>query len=60
MVAPMKTTGLEAVRNLLRRNARLYALRRISTHDFRYIEQRLKEVEARIISMREHGVEEPF
>lgn len=60
MVAPLKTRGLDQVRDLLKRNARLYALRRITTDDFRYLEQRLKEMEARIISMTEHGVEEPF
>jgi hypothetical protein len=60
MVAPMKTAGLLAVQGLLARATRLYALRRIGEDDFRYVEQRLKEVEARIIAMRESGIEEPF
>lgn len=60
MVAPMKTRGLEDVRELLRRAGRLYGLRRIRPDDFRYIEVRLKEIEARIVAMREAGVEEPF
>lgn len=60
MVAPLKTRGLTDVQDLLRRSTRLYGLRRISTEDFRYLEQRLKEVEARIISMTEQGVEDPF
>jgi hypothetical protein len=60
MVAPMKTAGLLAVQGLLARATRLYALRRIGEEDFRYIEERLKEMEARIIAMRERQVEEPF
>ena len=60
MVAPMKTAGLTAVQGLLARATRLYALRRIGEQDFRFIEERLKQVEARIIEMRERQVEEPF
>jgi len=60
MVAPMKTAGLLAVQGLLARATRLYALRRIGEEDFRYLEQRLKEMETRIIEMRERQVEEPF
>ena len=60
MVAPLKTRGLSEIQSLLMRAGRLYALRRISTEDFRFIEKRLKEIEARVIAMREHGVEEPF
>lgn len=60
MVAPLKTRGLTDVQDLLRRAARLYGLRRVGEEDFRYIDQRLKEVEARIISMNEQGVEDPF
>lgn len=60
MVAPMKTRGLLDVQELLRRAGRLYGLRRIGSEDFRYIETRLKEVEARIIQMTEQGVEDPF
>ncbi len=60
MVAPMKTRGLSDVASLLRRLTRLYGLRRVSEEDFRYMERRLKEVEARIISMTERGVEDPF
>lgn len=60
MVAPMKTAGLLAVQGLLARATRLYALRRIGETDFRFIEKRLKELEAHIISMREKTTEEPF
>lgn len=60
MVAPMKTAGLLAVQQLLARATRLYALRRIGQEDFRFIEERLKQVEARIIAMREQGIEDPF
>lgn len=60
MVAPMKTRGLEEVRLALKRISRLYSLRRIGEEDFRYIEKRLKEAEARIIEMRETKVEDPF
>lgn len=60
MVAPMKTAGLTAVQGIIARATRLYALRRIGEDDFRYIEERLKQVEARIIEMRERQVEEPF
>lgn len=61
MVAPLKTRGLVELRSLIRRNGRLYALRRIGETDFKYIDQRLKEIEARIELMRERNVrEEPF
>jgi hypothetical protein len=60
MVAPLKTRGLKEIQSLLQRATRLYGLRRISTDDFRFLEKRLKEIEARVISMRERGVEEPF
>lgn len=60
MVAPLKTRGLRDVSDLIRRLRRLYGLRRIGTEDFRYLENRLLEIEARIISMTEQGVEDPF
>lgn len=60
MVAPMKKRGLLEVRSLLGRARRLRALRRITPEDFRYIEERLEQVEERIIRMREHNDKEPF
>lgn len=60
MVAPLKTRGLTEVRGLLGRVGRLYALRRIGEEDFRFLDKRLKEIEARIIEMHERGVEELF
>ena len=60
MVAPLKTRGLDEVQGLLRRAVRLYGLRRIGEQDFRFIEERLKEIEARIISMRESNPLEEF
>jgi hypothetical protein len=60
MVAPLKTRGLTEVRTLLGRVGRLYGLRRIGEEDFRFLDKRLKEIEARIIQMHEQGVEELF
>lgn len=61
MVRAMKTRGLDDVQALLRRVTRLAALRRIGEADYEYIASRLKEIEARIIEMRERNVEEePF
>lgn len=48
---PMKTNGLSEIRSALRRATRLHALRRIGEEDFRFLEVRLKECEARIIAM---------
>lgn len=60
MVAPLKTRGIDDLRLLLRRLGRLYGLRRIGEEDFRFIERRIKEIEARIISMRESIPTEEF
>lgn len=63
MVAPMKKRGLFEVRSALRRARRLHALGRISRTDFRFIEERLQQVEDRITWMREserEEAEEPF
>ena len=62
MVASLKTRGLEEVRRLHNRLTRLYGLGRVSERDFLYLDQRCKEIEARIIEMREHGAttEGPF
>lgn len=49
----MKVTGLVQVKALLQRVGRLHAMRRIGEDDHDYISKRLKEVEARIVSMRE-------
>lgn len=53
MVAPMKTNGLDDVNRLQARLRRLYGLGRIGQEDFTYLDQRLNEVEERIIQMRE-------
>lgn len=62
MVMPLKTRGLQDIHNLRGRAARLFALRRIGDGDYKYIDERLAEVEARIIEMRERGTgrEVPF
>ena len=60
MVAPLKTRGLDDTRELLRRLGRLYNLHRIGTEDYFFIQKRLKEIEARIIVMREANTEEMF
>lgn len=49
----LKSRGLQELRLLRQRNRRQFALRRISKADYDYIDHRLDEVEARIISMRE-------
>lgn len=53
MVAPLKTTGLDELNSLQRRFTRLLGLGRITKDDFDYCEERLREVEERIITMRE-------
>lgn len=61
MVAPMKKRGLSEVRSLLNRVRRLHALKRITDRDFRFIEERLQQVEERIQWMREsEEMEDPF
>lgn len=53
MAEPLKTRGLEELQSLLQRTRRQLALKRIYQSDAAYIEERLQEVEARIISMPE-------
>lgn len=51
---PLKERGLDReLKPLIRRVARAYAMERISTEDYNYINKRLREVEAKIISMPE-------
>jgi len=57
----LKTRGADEVRTLASRTRRQYQLGRISKPDHDFLIERLDEVEARIISMREtneHGEEE--
>jgi hypothetical protein len=49
----LKERGLRELAPLKRRVKRAYAMGRIDTDDFKFLNQRLDEVEARIISMRE-------
>jgi len=49
----LKSRGLQEIQTLRQRVRRQFALRRISKADFDYIDVRLDEVEARIVSMRE-------
>jgi hypothetical protein len=51
----MKTRGLEEVQRLRTRARRQLAFQRISKSDYLYIDQRLDEIEARIIAMREYN-----
>lgn len=53
MVAPMKHRGLDELNSLQKRLRNLYALSRINKEDFDYIDERLNEVEERIVQMRE-------
>lgn len=53
MARPLKDAGLREVQALRRRTGRQLALGRILPEDAEYIERRLKEVEARIVSMME-------
>jgi len=55
MVRPMKEAGVREVRSLRARVRRLWSLDRVSRPDFEYIDQRLDEVEARIVSMSERN-----
>lgn len=50
---PMKTQGLVAVQEVRARNRKLWGMGRIQRPDFEYIDKRLDEVEARIVSMTE-------
>lgn len=50
---PMKDVGLREAQQLRKRTRRLWSLGRIGRPDFEYIDKRLDEVEARIVSMSE-------
>ncbi len=55
MAAPLKTAGLRELEALRKRVRRQFAMERISGADTEYILERLNEVEAYIIKMREEG-----
>lgn len=48
---PMKDAGLKEVSAARRRGRKLWSMDRISRPDWEYIDKRLDEVEARIVSM---------
>lgn len=48
---PMKDAGLREVRSSRSRVRKLWSMERISRPDFEFIDKRLDEVEARIVSM---------
>jgi hypothetical protein len=50
---PMKEVGLTEIQSARSRARKLWGMNRINRTDFQYIDQRLDEVEARIVSMRE-------
>lgn len=50
---PLKSSGLEEVQRLRSRSRRQLALGRILKDDWEYIDVRLDEIEARIVSMKE-------
>jgi tRNA A37 threonylcarbamoyladenosine dehydratase len=52
---PMKVSGLAEIRSARARAVKLQAMERIDKPDLDYIVERLDEVEAKIISMREVG-----
>ncbi len=58
MAAPLKTAGLRELASLRKRAKRQLAMERVGAVDVDYIVSRLDEVEARIIEMREEGMED--
>ena len=48
---PMKEVGLKEVQSARGRARKLWGMNRINRTDFQYIDDRLDEVEARIVSM---------
>jgi hypothetical protein len=50
---PLKTSGLEELKRLRSRGRRQLALGRILKDDWEFIDRRLDDVEARIVSMKE-------
>jgi hypothetical protein len=53
MTRPLKVNGLVELGRLTRRLKHQFALQRIGEDDFKYLLQRTKELEARIVVMRE-------
>lgn len=53
MTRPMKDLGMSELHQLQRRLRRQYAAKRIGQADFKFINERLDEIEARVVSMRE-------
>lgn len=53
MVRPMKDAGLKEVAAARSRVRKLWGMGRVERPDFEYIDERLDEVEARIVSMTE-------
>jgi hypothetical protein len=54
MVRPLKDKGIQELDALRRRAGRLLALDRIAEEDYRYITNRIREIEERILTMPEH------
>lgn len=50
---PLKDAGIQEVQQLRRRTRRQLAMGRINRPDFDFIDKRLDEIEARIVSMQE-------
>lgn len=50
---PMKDAGLKEVRSIRARVRKLWGMERVSRPDFEFIDKRMDEVEARIVSMTE-------
>ena len=55
MALPLKTAGLAELAAFRTRLKRQWAREKIGREDFDYMIQRLDEIEARIVSMREEG-----
>jgi hypothetical protein len=53
LTRPLKVNGLDELGRLTRRLKHQFALRRIGEDDFKYLLQRSKEMEARIVAMPE-------
>lgn len=55
MAKGLKTNGMKELKSLMARTSRQHNLGRIGRKDKEYIMERLQEVEARIVKMREEG-----
>ncbi|MBK8246372.1 MAG: hypothetical protein IPK85_03095 [Gemmatimonadetes bacterium] len=55
MARPLKTAGLAELTAVRKRVKRQLAMERIDRADHDYIVQRLDEIEARVVGMREEG-----